>query len=414
MNNKEKIIFHIDFDSYFCSAHRSLNSDYVNKPLAIGRKLKRSIVSSVSYELKNKGVKVGWTKNKVLAIEPKTIFIEPNFDLYITLSNKIFEYISLNFCKNLEVFSIDECWLDVTNEVKNIDFITFAKKIQKTIFNQFKIPITIGISHTKFLAKMSTNLGKPFGIFYTPLNKIKEIIWPLDINYYFGIGKPTAHKLRKININTIGDLAKQNINNNELVKIFKSRTQHYLNEAQGLGESELTYQHNDLKSIGNEVTFLAYDLDEKRDLLKILKQLTIKICTRAKNRNLIGKTITVMLRDTNKIWNSKQKNLTSYTNNENFVYKEALDLFNQLWKEDLYRGIGVRLTNLVNEFEIGKPISLFNIQEKNTRSKTEEIINKINRKFKNKIVKTGSEFQRNKIKENIQNKYLQEDLAKKN
>nr|WP_307923419.1 hypothetical protein [Mycoplasmopsis bovis] len=154
MNNKN-IIFHIDFDSYFVSAHRSKDHKLKNKPVAVSNGLSRSICSSISYELKNVGIKVGWPRFMIEKKMPDTIFVEPNFDLYYTTSNNIFDYIASNYTANIEVGSIDECWVDVTSISEGKNPVALARKIQEDIKEIFDIPVSIGISYSKWAAKMA-------------------------------------------------------------------------------------------------------------------------------------------------------------------------------------------------------------------------------------------------------------------
>lgn len=415
MENK-KTIFHMDFDSYFVSAHRSINPELKGKSVAIGRRLKRSIVSSISYELKRKGAKVGWPKNKILEIDPLTVFIEPNFDLYLSLSNKIFEFISEKYTKNIEVFSIDECWLDVTDIIKNRDPKDLAKSIQSDILNTFDIPATIGISYNKFLAKLSTNLGKPFGILETKEEDIEKRIWPLPIIEFFGIGAPTAERLIRMHIDTIGKLAKCNWENLKIQKIFGVKTKGIILEAQGNGNDQLNYEHNDLKNIGNELTFLTYDIDNRKEILLILRSLCVKVSKRAKNRNTLPEVISCSIRDTNKTWHSKQKTISVVSNDEDIIFKEASKLFEILWNEEPIRGIGVRLHKLVNEFDYGKQLSIFTTPEDESSQtiKIKNIINDVNYQLRDKKLKLASEYSKEKKKQNIQMRYLQEDITKKN
>ncbi|QSF13709.1 DNA polymerase IV [Mycoplasma sp. Mirounga ES2805-ORL] len=414
MNNK-KIIFHIDFDSYFCSAHRSLNSDLDNKPLAIGKNLKRSIASSISYELKNKGAKVGWPNYKILEIEPKTIFIKPNFDLYVSLSNRIFDYIAKNYSKNIQVFSIDECWVDVTSIVnnENLDPKILALKIQREIMQKFRIPLSIGISYNKFLAKMGTNFAKPYGVKIIDKNELVNEIWPLPIIKYFGIGEPTKNKLNKIGIQTIKDLAKANKESLKLKAIFGSKLGYFVNEANGISDDIIHAEKNELKSIGRELTFLSYDLSDTEEIVKILSNLVDQVCLRAKNRNMLAGVVTVLVRNTNKHWNSKQKKLVFLSRDPDEIYKVSYSLFNEIWDGEMIRGIGVRLTNLKNEFLISNPISLFEKNENKKNSKIERIIKNTNNILKSNLLKTGTELEKDKVKEKIQMRYLEEDTAKK-
>lgn len=414
MKNR-KLIFHIDFDSYFVSAHRSTNIFLKHKPVAVSHKPSNSIVSSISYELKNKKVKVGTPKYLVERVEPDTIFVEPDFNLYITLSNKIFEYIAKVFSKNIEVYSIDECWLDVTEETKDLNVFAFAREIQQKILFEYDIPVSIGISHTKWLAKMATGLKKPFGINYIDtFEDVKNTIYPLPIEEYFGIGKSLAAKLKKVGINTIGDLATSSLTNPDLYKIFRSRLKSYIDDPNGEGSDKLTYEHNELKGIGNEVTFSAGTLDNRHDIYATLKMLANKVALRAQNRTKVAKTISIVVRSVEKAWKSKQHILEMPTNDEAVIYDKAVDLFESVWKEEPIKGIGIRLTNLISEFDVFRQLTIFedDLPQQPSKNKVDNIIDKVNKKLHKKALKTGYQVLRENTAKGIQSRYIQDDLKK--
>ncbi|WP_027334900.1 Y-family DNA polymerase [Mycoplasmopsis felifaucium] len=409
-----KIIFHIDFDSYFASAHRSINPALKNKPIAIAHNHSAAICSSVSYELKRKKVKVGQPKYMVERIEPKTIFIEPDFNLYISLSNQVFEYISRVYTKNIEVYSIDECWLDVSNLVGNKNPLPLAFEIQQAILDFFNLPVSIGISHTKWMAKMATDINKPFGLTYIDtFEDVVKFIHSLPVKDYFGIGESTSKKLQKLNINNVGDLASKNPNDVELYKIFRDRTSSYILDANGEGNDKLDYKHNDLKGIGNEVTFAGLELDTRADIYQILKNLSFKVAKRAQNRNMLAKTVSIVIRNTNGNWFSKQNVLNYATNDENKIYDFAVNLFEKSWNENPIKGIGVRLNNLENEFDSFKQLTIFENSDDTKECKINNIIKDVNIKLKQKALKTGYQYSREKVRKNIQSRYIQDDLVRK-
>ncbi|MBZ4226596.1 Y-family DNA polymerase [Mycoplasma tauri] len=407
-----RIIFHIDFDSYFVSAHRSKNTNLKNWPVAVSKDLDNSICTSISYELKNLGIKVGWPKYMIIKKAPKTIFVKPNFTLYTTISNNIFDYLSKKYTKNIEVSSIDECWMDVTDVLKGLDPVVFARKIQYDVLKKFDIPISIGISHTKWAAKISSDLAKPFGVKYVNTqSELENYIWPLDIIDYYGIGEKTAIRLRKIGIKTISNLARSSALDVDLYKIFKSRLKNYIDEANGNGSDKLEYSHNELKNIGHELTFAKYNIDDRHEIHKIIKDLVIKVCHRAKNRNIIGSTLTIVIKNTTKSWTSKQKKISKPSNDENFIYNSAINLFDEYWNEQPIKGVGVRLTNLIDEFNYYKQLSIFeNDHEKSQKIAVNDIINHINLNQEKEILKTGYQVLREKTKKSIQNRFLEEDV----
>ncbi len=412
MNNKN-IIFHIDFDSYFVSAHRSKDHKLKNKPVAVSNGLSRSICSSISYELKNVGIKVGWPRFMIEKKMPDTIFVEPNFDLYYTTSNNIFDYIASNYTANIEVGSIDECWVDVTSISEGKNPVALARKIQEDIKEIFDIPVSIGISYSKWVAKMASDLAKPFGVKFIENNAdLESQIWPLNIKKYYGIGEKTADKLVKADVKTIGNLARSSELNPELYMIFRSRLSSFINEARGNGTDKLTYEHNNLKGIGNELTFPIYDFYERSEIYRVIKSLANKISFRAQNRNVVGFTLTIIIRSVLKVWKGKQMKLVEPTNDAETIYKNAIVLFEKLWKEQPIRGVGLRLTNLINEFDHFKQLTIFDTyEERQQETKVNNIINDINKKAGKVILKTGYRVSKEKIKESVQSRYLEDDLG---
>jgi len=111
-----KVIFHLDLDSYFVSAERTVNHKLKGKPVVISTGERRSIISAASYEAKNAGIYVPMPFYKAEMLCPSVIAVKPNYALYTTLSNKVFELISKKFTNKIEVGSIDECYIDVTEE----------------------------------------------------------------------------------------------------------------------------------------------------------------------------------------------------------------------------------------------------------------------------------------------------------
>ncbi len=344
---------------------------------------------------------------------PDTIFVEPNFDLYYTTSNNIFDYIASNYTANIEVGSIDECWVDVTSISEGKNPVALARKIQEDIKEIFDIPVSIGISYSKWATKMASDLAKPFGVKFIENNAdLESQIWPLNIKKYYGIGEKTADKLVKADVKTIGNLARSSELSPELYMIFRNRLSSFINEARGNGTDKLTYEHNNLKGIGNELTFPIYDFYERSEIYKVIKSLANKISLRAQNRSVVGFTLTIIIRSVSKVWKGKQMKLVEPTNDAETIYKNAIVLFEKLWKEQPIRGVGLRLTNLINEFDHFKQLTIFDTyEERQQETKVNNIINDINKKAGKVILKTGYRVSKEKIKESVQSRYLEDDLG---
>ncbi|MBU4692883.1 DNA polymerase IV [Mycoplasma sp. CSL7491-lung] len=412
MNNK--YIFHIDFDSYFVSAIRTIKPNLKNKPVAIARSEKHSVAVSVSYELKKIGVKAGSKVYEILAIEPKTIIEKPYFRLYQYLSNKIFKYLKKIFASKIEVASIDECYIVPNIILKNKEqAISYAKKIQTSVLEKFDIPITIGISLNKFYAKMTTNISKPFGIGYTDENNYKENFFKLDIEKFHGIGSKIANKLRQINIFTIGDLAKKKKNDFELLQVFKTTAYKYLDSLDIEKNSDLNFEIEQNKVMGNEITF-EYQYDEIEILDKVNK-IALNISNRLKEEFLLAKNLSLVVRDYSKKWKAYNKNI-SPTNDSREIYKHIKKLIDKNVDLNNIKGIGIRVSKLVDKDSIYNHFSLLGETKKvdEQKEKVETIIAQVNKKIKSTNVFKLSELnKKEKIKINHEINLISHSIFKK-
>lgn len=403
-----KVIFHLDLDSYFVSAERTINSALKNKPVVISTGQRRSIISAASYEAKKTGIYVPMPFYKAKIACPEVISVKPNFALYTSLSNKVFELISNNFTKNIEVGSIDECYIDVTDIWKEYGSpLALAKIIQKSLLNNLDLPSSIGIANNKFVAKMSTKINKPFGITVTKPGNHKRF-WDWDLKEYFGIGAPTQNKLNLIGIKNIGNLARADVE--QVDKVLGIKSQNLIDQANGKGEDKLNFERNELKSIGNSKTFMVEDLVERQDILEMLGSLVALTSHRAKIRNLVGWVVSVSIKKNGGKEIKpiiKRKTLKRAINSYDDIMKEATMIFDSIWDEAPLKFIGVQLDNLDDMFSTTYQSSIFDKEKK--YNKTEEIINEVNKKFNKKVIKTATEHQKYQYKKLNQSRYLESD-----
>jgi DNA polymerase-4 len=178
-----KFILHIDMNAFFASVEELQNPKYINSPIAVSGKTKRSVIASANYIARAKGVKAAMPVYQALNLCPNLIIVIPHFNLYQLYSQKILQLIEEKFTTRIEPFSIDECYADISNLASDKQSaFKVATKIQSTIFNELKLKCSIGISTNKFLAKMASDFKKPFGISTLYVEEIEEKLWPLDIN----------------------------------------------------------------------------------------------------------------------------------------------------------------------------------------------------------------------------------------
>lgn len=389
-----QIIFHIDLNAFFASAEIATHPELKGKPIVICRDSRRSIITTASYEARQFGIHSAMPLFKAKELCPHIITIPPHFDLYKTLSQQFFHIVS-TFSKKLEVASIDECYVDMTEYIQqnNISPSVAAKKIQSTVYEHLHLQCSIGIAPNKFLAKMASDMKKPMGITIINNKNYKEKLWPLPIHTMFGIGKKTAPKLIAMGIMTIGDLAKHE-NYDKIRSGFWKKHFAFLPKSKRKRFSKINYSKNELKSVGNSTTFEQDSNDE--DFIKsMFRELSHEVSQRAKKRLLVSNSISITLKYTREKSRTKQMIIDHYTNDYDTIYATALLLFEGIYEGEMLRLVGVSLNNVIHQDELNEQISLFaHASESNdakTVNQTDQIIDQLTKALPDvKIVKASS------------------------
>ena len=404
-----KVIFHMDIDSYFVSASRTVDPRLKDKVVVISMGKKRSIVMAASYEAKRLGIKVPMPMHQAKRIYPKVISVKPNFPLYTHLSSKIFEHVAANYSDLLEVASIDECYIDVTKQWSKYGSpYKMAKVIQEDILKTFDIPISFGISETKFVAKMSTQINKPYGITVTAPGKFLDTFADWDVEEIHGVGAPSAYKLKMNGIETIKDFHESSF---DLIKniLGKAGESLWFN-IQEKGTSEINLDMNELKGIGSSMTFQDRDRETYEDMEIVLRHLTTLVAQRAVNRSAVGYVVAVGLKSAERgktPQRSMQRKLKVPVGTFQEIFPVVMDIFEEFWNGSSMKFAGVYLSDLHGKYDITYQSTIFNINDE--ISKEKQLVNKINGKFNSKVVVLGDELQATLKKEKHQSRYLESD-----
>lgn len=392
----KRLIMHIDVNNAFLSwtaiylLEHGYKEDIRNTYAIIGGDEKRraGIVLAKSTPAKTKGIKTAETIYEAKRKCPNLKIFPPNYDFYKQKSNELFTLLS-NYTPDIEVASIDECYLDYTKVQKLYgDPLNFAKKIQKEIKDKLGFTVNIGIAENKLCAKMASDFSKPYKIHTLYQNEIKEKMFPLPIEDLFGVGKQTAEKLKYLGIKTIKDLALQNEYN--LRKIFKNQAKHLIEIANGVDENEVDPSKTEPKGISHEIT-LSEDLTSKKDLYKKLSILSEMVAKRIRKENKYAKVVCVILKDNHFRRYSHQKKLKNPINNYEDIYKHSKQILDEFYQNEPIRLIGIRLDDLT-EVKIVQT-SLF--EETSEKSeKLESVMDEINKKYGKEVLKRASHIEK--------------------
>ncbi len=386
----ERIIMHIDVNNAFLSwtavdLLKHGHKDIRNECSIIGgdESKRRGIVLSKSTPAKKMGVKTAETIYQARKKCPKLKVYPPNHKLYKEMSNSLFKLLS-KYTNDIEVVSIDECFLDY-GKVKNIygDEVSFAYKIKDEIYNTLGFTVNVGVANNKLCAKMASDFSKPNKVHTLYMNEVKEKMWPLPIGDLYGIGKSSEIKLKNLKINTIKDLA--TADSKLLRPYFKNQTNHIIDIANGIDDSEVISEESDRTSISTTET-LIYDYDDIEEINKELKLIANKLSKELKSKNKYCYTIAIIIKDMYFKTTTRQNKLKNSTNNEEIIYEISTKLFRDNWDSTPIRLIGIRLDSLTerNDYQI----SLFeNAEEKIEDDKLNKTIDYLKEKYGNNIIK---------------------------
>lgn len=390
----KNIIFHIDVNSAYLSweaAYRiskGETTDLRKIPSIIGgsKENRHGVVLAASIPAKKHNIITGESIYSAEKKCPNLTLIPPNRKLYSFYSNKLMTLLR-EYTPSVEQYSIDECFLDLSN-MDNIydDFIELAKTIQNRIYKELGFTVNIGISTTRVLAKMASDFEKPNKIHTLFPNEIRTKLWPLEIENLFMVGKATAPKLRKLNINTIGDLA--NYEPSILKYKFKSLGITLWEYANGIEKSKITEPVKpDMKSIGNETT-TTNDVYSKKEAHEILLCLAEKVAKRIRNQEELASLIVVKYKNTSFNSVTHQRLLESPTDSTTIIYEEAKKIFDEFWKGEPLRLIGITLGKLSpNSIQ---QCSLFDLPIDTKTKALDNAIDSIRKKYGNTSVNRGS------------------------
>ena len=321
---------------------------------------------------------------------PSVVVVPADHKYYRECSDKLYN-LFLEYTEKVERFSIDECFLDLTEYLKpDEDLIKVGIQIKERVKRQFGFTVNVGVSDDKILAKIASDFEKPDKIHTLFKSEIREKLWPLPVSEMFLVGKKSIPKLNRMGVRTVGDLA--NTDKAVLIKNFGKYGYTIWKYANGESGEEVNYLPEKPKGIGNSIT-LPYDVASIDELDATLVELVEKVAYRLRKEDMLATVVNVQLKNNNFNNYSHQKKLLSKTDSTNDILKVAKELLRELFVGEPIRLIGVRVDGLVEKEEF--QLSIFDIKEDSKNKKLDNAIDQLKEKFGYDILTRASELKRN-------------------
>jgi len=368
---------HVDMNAFFASVEQKANPNLRGKPIAVcGDPKGRTVVATASYEARAFGVRTGMTIYEAKRLCPGIILVECDPDKYVNTAAKLFN-IYVEFTPQVEIFSIDEAFLDISvTERLWGPPLEVAKKIKQRIKEELGLPCSIGIAPNKLLAKLASEKQKPNGLTIITKDKVAEILEDTPISDICGIGYKMTRHLNRLGIKTCGELGRYPVE--ILQRKFGIVGQHLHNMGLGEDDAPVKYYHErePIKSMGHSLT-LPKDAYDKEVVKKYLLQLSEKVGRRLRRDGYRGRTITLVLRYADFETVAKQLTQSKFTDDGKLIYKIGCSILDELFVARRgIRLVGVTLSNLTQhtkQFDI--------LNEDNRREGLLHALDQINDKF---------------------------------
>ena len=332
-------------DAFYASVEQLDNPELRGKPVAVGGGGDRGVVSAASYEARKFGVRSAMSGVVARKNCKHLIFVKPRFSRYKEISNQIrkifFEYTNL-----VEPLSLDEAFLDVTKNKKNMLSATLiAKEIRKRIFDDLGLNASAGISSSKFIAKIASDINKPNGQKTIPPEEIISFLEELPIEKFFGVGKVTAAKMYQLGIFIGKDLKSKS--KEFLINEFKNSGEHYYKLVRGIHNSDVKPDRIQ-KSVAAEHTF-SKNLTSEVYMLQRLEKIAEELENRLLKSKIAGRTVTLKIKYSDFTQQTRSKTLEYFVKDKALLLTTVKELLYQEKVKNSVRLLGISVTNLNNQ-----------------------------------------------------------------
>jgi DNA polymerase IV len=364
-----RVILHADMDAFYASVEQRDRPELRGKPVIIGAKSPRGVVSAASYEARKFGVHSAMPGFLAHKLCPGGVFLAGDMDKYVAVSRQVADVFA-EFTDAIEPLSLDEAFLDITGSIGLFGSAeVIGRDLKRRVREAVDLPISVGIATSKLMAKMACGRGKPDGLLIIPPGQEAAVLAPLDVGELFGIGPKSAEKLRAAGFLTIGDLATAELA--RLIPLVGRRAGELQALARGVDQRPVVAQRQ-AKSIGEEATFEGDVLDAER-IMSALSAHAHAVAARARRAGLLGQTVVVKAKlarrrhtgssplSPHEIFpvHSRQTKLKHPTCAAQDIRQVALSLWAEMQLHEPVRLLGVTLSDLTDQASASEQLDLF-------------------------------------------------------
>jgi len=344
-----RYILHADMDAFYASVERLDDPCLEGKPLVVGAPPEqRGVVAAASYEARRFGIRSAMPMRTALRLCPDLVRVPPHFERYREVSSRVMDLFRA-VTPITEPVSLDEAYLDVTEQASRGNVNLLAFDLKAGVFRQTGLLVTIGGGTSKTVAKVVSRLAKPNGLLLVRPGDEASFLSPLDVDLLPGVGPRSAAVLKERGVKSLGDLAA--CDDEWLRQTFGRRGRELQERAIGIDYSPVT-PDREVKSVSEETT-MSEDVGDESALLERTRELAAGVAARLKEHGFMGRTVSIKLRLADFRTFTRQTTLLTPTNSEGAIYKAAEGLLKkEVSPSRKFRLVGVGVANLASSYQL--------------------------------------------------------------
>jgi nucleotidyltransferase/DNA polymerase involved in DNA repair len=383
----EKVIMHVDMDAFFAAIEMRNMPELKNRPVIVGGDPRfRSVVSTCNYEARRYGIHSGMPATEAKRLCPDAIFVSGTLGNY-TYTSAVLQKIFMNYSPIMNPLSVDEAVLDITGCCRIFGSVeNLVRKMKAEIKKKLELTCSVGIAPNKYLAKLASGENKPDGMTIMDEEDFKRRFYCRPVDSLWGIGEATKKSLEKIGIITVGDLAN---NKEKKLKAYFGEYGTFMYQISGGKGSTKVYTYEtrpDEKSMSHETTLIK-DISNIDQVYSTLLWLSDKVAKRLRKGGFKGKTISVKVRSSDFNTITRDKTMSSPTDQSKIIYETARKLIPRQYGPRIkIRLLGVKASNLIKTSTDNQLILIPDIEGEKL-SVSSEVVDAIRNRYGSSIIK---------------------------
>lgn len=389
----ERWIIHSDINHCYAQIEEMMYPELRNVPMAVGghEEDRHGIILAKNDLAKKYHIKTGESLRDAFQKCPELLIVPPHYDDYLFYTEEV-KRIYREYSDKVESFGLDEAWIDITGTEKlfHKTAMELAEEIQRRVFKELGLTVSMGLSFNKVFAKLGSDLDKKQGLAVITRDNFKDMVFPLPIADILYIGKATSSQLNERNIYTLGDLA---LSSKEYIKSFLGKNGEMVwLFANGYDTLSVNSSQQVIKSVGNGI-IAKHDIHTIEEAKIVLSMLAESVAKRLRQSNKLGSVISIGMRYKDLQGLSRQKRVDTPTNIAQEILDMVMILLRDNWNMAIpLRSLSISVSSLVEKETYAYQMSLFNTANEEDRYEQlhlEEVIQEIKERWGEKSIKYG-------------------------